>query len=81
MPLKQNTIKLPELVAPGGSLEKCITAFKFGADACYVGIQGLDCVSQLTIYPGKSLSMYANLRKTTKKMCLWLLILLPMMPI
>lgn len=29
----------PELVAPGGNLEKCLTAFAFGADACYVGIQ------------------------------------------
>ena len=30
----------PELVAPGGSLDKCLTAYAYGADACYVGIQG-----------------------------------------
>ena len=30
-------MKKPELLAPAGSLEKAITAFKYGADAVYLG--------------------------------------------
>lgn len=34
-------LKKPELVAPGGSLEKLKTAALYGADAVYVGVPGL----------------------------------------
>ncbi len=34
-------MKKPELLAPAGSLEKAITAFKYGADAVYLGIPKL----------------------------------------
>lgn len=30
-------MKLPELLAPAGNLERLKTAFRYGADACYVG--------------------------------------------
>lgn len=36
-----NKIFKPELLAPGGSLEKAITAFRYGADAVYLGTPNL----------------------------------------
>ncbi|MDY0038994.1 MAG: U32 family peptidase [Desulforhabdus sp.] len=37
MPYSTNGRSKPELLAPGGSLEKCRIAFAYGADAVYVG--------------------------------------------
>lgn len=45
--------KRPELLAPAGDLEKLETAFKYGADACYMGI--------------KSMSMRARENKTASE--------------
>ena len=34
-------INEPELLAPAGNLEKLKTAFKYGADACYMGVKSM----------------------------------------
>jgi len=34
-------MKLPELLAPAGDFEKLQTAFRYGADACYMGIKSM----------------------------------------
>lgn len=39
--LKQDNKFKPELLAPAGSLEKAITAFRYGADAVYLGTPNL----------------------------------------
>ena len=33
----EHTVKLPELLAPAGDMEKLITAVHYGADAVYLG--------------------------------------------
>lgn len=39
----------PELLAPAGSLEKAKTAFKYGADAVYMGTSNLSLRSRVTV--------------------------------
>lgn len=42
-------MKKPELLAPAGSYEKAITAFRYGADAIYVGTSKLSLRSRVNI--------------------------------
>ena len=39
----------PELLAPAGSLEKAKTAFRYGADAVYMGTSNLSLRSRVTV--------------------------------
>lgn len=42
-------MKIPELLAPAGSFEKAKTAFKYGADAVYMGTSNLSLRSRVTV--------------------------------
>ena len=60
-------MKKPELLAPAGSLEKAKTAFKYGADAVYMGTSKLSLRSRVTVDDGELLKTIEYAHSINKK--------------
>lgn len=50
-PQNNTSIKIPELLAPAGNMEKLITAIHYGADAVYLGGSNYSLRAGLVISP------------------------------
>ncbi len=60
-------IMRPELLAPAGDIEKLKTAYRFGADACYMGVKSMSMRVKIDDQEGDVLEEALNLRNQLGK--------------
>ena len=60
-------MKLPELLAPAGDIEKLKTAYRYGADACYMGVKAMSMRVKINDEQGDALEEALRIKKELGK--------------
>ena len=60
-------MKKPELLAPAGDIEKLKTAYRYGADACYLGVKSMSMRVKINDQEGDALEEALRIKKELGK--------------